>query len=164
MSFRKLAIVIGIMGAAGCSSSGSAGNITGAGDDLASFCQKTAQCGTKDIAGESFTQDECEVILAGWIPPPGCASAVQQAACSDFNQYWPNLSASIKGICAPSCLTEKPAVCNTDQTQITKCDPSDGLRTFDCASYCSAIKKSYSGTCGTSYGGQTSTVDKCWCN
>jgi hypothetical protein len=34
----------------------------------------------------------------------------------------------------------------------------------DCAKGCSAESLSYTGTCGTSYGSQTSTTAKCWCH
>jgi hypothetical protein len=35
--------------------------------------------------------------------------------------------------------------------------------TADCAWACSTASKSYAGVCGTTYQGQTSATDVCWC-
>lgn len=150
-----------VVAALGCSSSSSGGGGSGSGD-VSAFCQKAVSCGQKDSTGQPITQSACEAQFQGWIPPSTCVGAVQSASCADLNS--PTPPQALKDACFPTCTTIGAATCSGDQTRITDCQ-SLGNFTFDCSAVCTRAGKTYTGSCGTTYGGQTSSTGQpvCWC-
>jgi hypothetical protein len=108
---------------------------------------------------QAITQADCELSFEFLRVTPECANLFNTASCQDLTAN----GSSFEDTCFPKCTTPGSQTCNGDGT-ITIC--SDQSRTLigDCAATCQKVlNKSYSGTCGTSYAGQTSDKDKCWC-
>ncbi len=71
------------------------------------------------------------------------------------------LTAEFSDLCYPPCERVAP-VCN-ESGSITVCGETGRFYTFDCAATCASRGKTWSGTCGTTFGAQTEADAKCWC-
>jgi hypothetical protein len=133
-----------VVAVSACSSSSS-------GESFASqFCAKASSC------GESIPL--CQGAFSAIVVSSSCQDMLVNISCADLSAPAPPAWFTA---CFPPCTTPSP-VCNGDGT-ITECDSGMTL-VVDCAKACSAESLSYAGTCGTSYGSQTSTMAKCWCH
>jgi hypothetical protein len=157
MRLRQFASAIVLLGGGvlACSS-GDRGADTPA-SDVSAICEHFVSCGVPDSLGAPLTQAKCEADNAGWIPGAGCVLAYEKAACADLYGEPP---APVIAACYPKCTT---TTCSPDQKMITSCG-NIGAATYDCKTSCERNGKTYSGTCGTTYGGQTSAGGPmCWC-
>jgi hypothetical protein len=117
-------------------------------------CQTVAPC-------EGDTQAECEQGLCPVIFSEQCLQAIEAAPCEDTVQESP----SYNDLCFPPC-SDGVQTCNGNQ--IALCAPfpdQDRQATLECSDVCELNGSTYSGTCGTSYMGQTSSTggDVCFC-
>jgi hypothetical protein len=152
--------------ASACSSSGGGGSSNPA-DEVSDICAKFVSCGTADgTTGTPYTQSSCDSDLGGWVPPAGCQSAIDSASCGDINGG--NGGAALT-TCFPSCTGVGGTSCTGDD--IAQCvgqtdaGSTGETITHTCASVCSGLGETYTGVCGASYEGTTSTngEDTCWC-
>jgi hypothetical protein len=143
-------------------SSGTNGGGGGGGTalDANSFCDKdVTQC--KDT---SVTLDQCKKTFAAFRVSQACLDALPNADCNQFT----GTDRTLFNTCFPSCDTAGTS-CNGDGTA-TVCAPltsggGNARVVVDCAGLCQANNRTYTGTCGKTFGSQTSTTgkDQCWC-
>lgn len=151
--------VLGVMLLA-CSSStsGSGGGSNRVGVDSASLCDKLI-----NECKQSITPASCDVVLSVVRVTPECATKLGSAACDVLNASF----AGNDDECFPSCTNPGGQTCNGDGT-ITTCSTSSRSFVLDCEATCQKVSnppKTFSGTCGTSFGAQQSEdgKEKCWC-
>lgn len=109
------------------------------------------------------TFDSESACLANYLPlrvSSACASAVATASCTDLADP----SSAISQSCFPTCdATSTPATCHADGT-ITLCTTSATTHVNDCKQSCvSDGYTSWTGSCGTTFDGQTADQSQCWC-
>lgn len=107
--------------------------------------------------------DSQSACLANYLPlrvSSACASSVATAACTDLADP----SSAISQTCFPTCdATTTPATCHADGT-ITICTTAATLHVNDCKQSCvSDGYTSWTGSCGTTFDGQTADTSQCWC-
>ena len=135
---------IAVASASGCSSS------SGGGGGFASqFCSKVSSCGQ--------TVPLCQGAFNALVLSTSCQNMLDALTCADLSA--PSPPAWFQS-CFPSCSTTS-ATCNGDGT-ITECNGSTQY-VYECTGVCTTLSLTYTGSCGMSYGGNTSTTDKCWC-
>lgn len=138
---------------AGCSSATTGPAATsGAGSKFAAqVCAKLSSC--------SITVTNCEGAFAALVLSSSCQGSMLNATCADLNAS--PIPASLAS-CFPSC-TGTTGTCNPDQT-ITVCTGTNQYE-YSCSGLCAASSTAYTGTCATTFNGQTSSngQPKCWC-
>ncbi len=149
-----------------CSSSGGGGSSNPT-DEVTDICAKFVSCGTADgTTGTPYTQSSCESDLGGWVPPAGCQGSIDSATCGDING---GNSGAALSTCFPACTGVGGTSCAGDNIAQCVGDPAAGSTgetiTRTCASNCAESGQTYTGVCGASYEGTTSTngEDTCWC-
>lgn len=152
--------------AAGCSSTttgtggGSDGSSGGSGTgrvslDAAAMCERYLD----ECKQTSLDRVTCVKSFSILRVTPECASMLDAATCEELEAD----GSTVDKACFPSCSTPGQARCNGDDT-ITICSDAGRSLVSDCTATCRvALSKSYTGVCGKSYGGETATTDKCWC-
>lgn len=130
----------------GCSSGGGGGS---SGSFATQFCAKVSSC------GQSLPL--CQGAFSALVLSSSCQQMLDGLTCTDLSAPTPPAWFSS---CFPSCSTMSSA-CNGDGT-ITECDGTFQY-VYECTGICTAESLTYTGTCGTSYAGNTSTTAKCWC-
>jgi hypothetical protein len=107
--------------------------------------------------GATLTMADCLKDVPLVVVPPDCKAAFDKASaeatCTTGND--------VINTCFPSCdaATVKPAC---DGTNIQLC--SNNLTyTYPCDKVCAAVNGTFTGTCGSTFAGQTSPTDKCFC-
>jgi hypothetical protein len=132
--------------------------------DAQAFCNKdVTTCGDTSTG----TVDECQANAALLRVTQSCAALINGATCDDLL----NPTSSFANTCFPPCKTPGNT-CDVDGKTITDCegDSSDGGTStsrsiiIDCAAGCQSQSLTYTGTCGTSFDGQTSDTPQCWCD
>lgn len=117
--------------------------------DRGAVCDKMVSC------GQFSTVDECELALGTMQLSSPCLKAMNSASCADHALAEPSYWA----VCWDQCSVEAQH-CSGDTMQY--CDGTWEL-IFRCEGVCATGDGTYSGVCGTSYNGQTSETDVCWC-
>jgi hypothetical protein len=108
--------------------------------------------------GQPIVQADCIKSYASLRVTPTCTNAIAQATCDDIT----NASSAVMQTCFPPC-NGTLAQCNGDGT-ITQCSQDGETQVLDCAGYCVAQGfTKWTGTCDTTYQGQTSALPQCWC-
>jgi hypothetical protein len=108
--------------------------------------------------GQAITLSDCIKSFASLRVTPTCKSGIAQATCDDLT----NPGSAVETTCFPPC-NGTIAQCNGDGT-ITSCTPDGTTQVLDCHDYCIAQGfTAWTGTCDTSYQGQTSASPQCWC-
>ncbi|MDF2695976.1 MAG: hypothetical protein K0S65_4359 [Labilithrix sp.] len=121
--------------------------------DVGSFCGKVVNtCGNSAI-----TVSDCIKSFAAVRVTADCAAALEGASCTEFSP-----GSDVQTSCFPACDTPGGQSCNGDGT-LSTCGEASTLVVLDCKAACSAEGKSWTGECGTSGNGQTSSTEKCWC-
>ncbi len=153
-------------GNSGSSSSTSGGTTTALADggtttastlralDVNGFCARLAnECGAGvDAATCVRTYTPVRVTTA-------CATAVTTATCADLL----NASSTVSQTCFPTCTSSALATCNGNGT-ITVCTESGVQNVDDCQATCIAQgAAAWTGICASTYNGQVSDRDQCWC-
>ena len=145
----------------GGTGSGSGGGGGGGGGrrvavDAVAFCERySGECGQTEL-----TRAECEQNFGLLRVTLECSQLLQVASCEELAED----GGAVDATCFPACTAPGAQTCNGDGT-LTLC--SDQARTLvvDCDATCANVAAStYTGTCGTSYAGETSEQDKCWCD
>jgi hypothetical protein len=109
--------------------------------------------------GQPTTVTECTASYAGVRVTPTCIAQINGATCADLTAP----SSNVLSLCFPSCSAAAIPTCNADGT-LSVCSAVSRVRVTDCQASCVADGYSgWTGTCGTSYNGQTSEQPKCWC-
>ena len=122
--------------------------------DANAFCNKAVT-----TCGDTSTKvSDCVATFAAVRVTPDCADALETASCSDLA----TTTSSVDDVCFPSCSQPGSQSCNGDGT-LSVCGSSSKALVYDCAATCTAVKKTWTGVCGTSNEGQTSPKPKCWC-
>ncbi|MGH7280866.1 MAG: hypothetical protein ACRELY_05030 [Polyangiaceae bacterium] len=137
--------------------------------DTATLCDKLVnQCNDTKLG----STDQCTTTFNVFRVSSQCAADLKTASCDDLESS----TSKVQSECFPSCSAPHTYTCNLGSGTVTECDPDpnatgvDGgegpaiQATLDCASVCETESAKYSGTCGTSYQGQTSDHAVCWCN
>lgn len=152
---RTLLLGLGLFVVAACTTetdaSGSSPNDATHAIDAAAFCNKyVTEC---QVEAGSVT--ECITTFTAARFTKECSDAF--AATTDCDGFKSN----VLDLCLPECEAAGQR-CNSDHTA-TVC--TAGLRqvTLACDAICSGSGAKYTGTCGTSYMGETSDTVKCWC-
>ena len=127
--------------------------------DAQSFCSKYV-----NTCMGGGTVDTCLQTASALRVTQGCADAMKSASCNDLK----STTAPVNDTCFPKCDKPNTATCESDNQALDSCDSDGRTQVFDCKKSCSATSSTsgapfYSGTCGTSYQGQTSQQPKCWC-
>jgi hypothetical protein len=153
-----VASVIALSASACSSSSTSAPAYTSL--DAQAFC--TMNVTTCNNGG---TLDSCLETARALRVSQACADAMKTATCKDLSDS----TAPLNDTCFPKCDTPNTATCESDNNALDKCDSDGRFQVFDCAKSCSATGGRtglpfFTGTCGTSYQGQTSADAVCWCS
>jgi hypothetical protein len=99
------------------------------------------------------TLEQCTAIYKAVRVSPACKDQLNNLTCANANSGVEN--------CWPAC-SGVSAQCDGDH--IIECAPSGRTFTYDCTAVCGTQNKAWSGSCGTSYEHQTSSVPTCWCN
>ena len=156
---RNLALscVVGVLLIA-CSSSTSGSGSDRASLDANALCDKLI-----NECKQTITPASCDLVLSVMRVTPECATKINAASCDV-------LAVSFNGNddeCFPPCTTPGTQSCNGDGT-LTTCSNSSRTLVLDCAATCQKATnppKTFSGTCGTSFGAQQSDdgKEKCWC-
>jgi hypothetical protein len=153
------AVFVGAL-AVGCSSSSSSGpSFTFL--DAQTFCnQYVNTC----KGGNGETVDQCLQTARALRVSQACADAMKNASCNDLTSS----TAPLNDTCFPKCNKASTATCESDQQALDSCNADGRTQVFDCKQSCAATSTTsgmpfYSGTCGTSYQGKTSTQPQCWC-
>lgn len=143
---------------AACSSDSDGTSDIGNGQaDVTRICQRLVACGERGSDGTPYTQGICELDHRGWLPLPGCAAQIEKSSCGDIAMSTP--PEALQNACFPMCAE---TTCSGDQQTIAMCT-SSGALTYACATICERLDQKYTGICGKSANGQTSTTPKCWC-
>lgn len=140
-----------------CSSSstgsGAGGGAHGNPVDAPSVCNRlVGEC------KQPITQAQCEQTFGVLLVSADCQAKFNSATCEEINQS----GSGFDETCFPDCTAPSTQTCNGDGT-ITICSDEKRTLVADCAATCKSVSKTYSGTCGKSFGAQTATSDKCWC-
>jgi hypothetical protein len=144
---RPFGFVLSLSAAvAACSSSSSSGG----GSWASQFCAKVSSC------GESLAM--CQATFDAVVVSSSCQQMLADISCADLTG--PTTPAWVTA-CFPVCAASSPPACTGNAT-LTECDQGMTL-VLDCSEVCTAEALSYTGTCGTSFGSQTSATVKCWC-
>jgi hypothetical protein len=133
--------------------------------DAQAFCTKDiTTCGDTT----SGTIDQCVANVSLVRVSTTCASLIDNATCDDLLTE----TSTFEMTCFPQCAALGDT-CNVDGKTITVCEaetPDGGVGesgsrslVLDCAAACTQQNLTYSGTCGTSFDGQTSDNPQCWC-
>lgn len=173
-SFSSTVLVGTLVGPLGavflaCSSASGGGAPESPADAVSAICSKFVACGTADnTTGTPYTQSSCVSDFTGWVPPSGCADAIDSASCGTING---GAGSSTQAICFPTCPAVGSATCNGNTITLCVGDSDAGATSGtsvveDCAATCGANGQTYTGVCGASYQGQASASgqDTCWCN
>lgn len=136
---------------AGCGSQDAAEPASVAVPDC-SVCDHLASCTNQAFAKCTGT---CNLFMLSAT----CSDAIRAASCEDSAKPPPALVAA----CATPTCDGDSATCNADGT-IDLCVVGVNTRRY-CAGACQDSGLSYTGTCGTSYHGRSSTTGLavCWC-
>jgi hypothetical protein len=129
-----------------CSSSSSGG-----GDFATQFCSKVSSCGGAIAM--------CQADFSAVVVSPSCQDMLANVSCADLSAATPPAWWTS---CFAPCSASSQPTCNGDGT-VTTCSEGSTL-VLECTGVCSALSLTYTGTCGTSYNGQTSATAKCWCH
>ncbi len=129
---------------AACSSS------SGGGSWASQFCAKASACGGSIAM--------CQAVFDAIVVSSSCQQMLADISCADLAASTPPAWFTA---CFPTCAASSPPAC-TGNTTLTECEQGMTL-VLDCSEVCTAEALSYSGTCGTSFGSQTSATVKCWC-
>jgi len=155
MAARLLVVFVVLAALVGCSSSDAP-----TASAVERICTRLVYCGDKDASGAPLTQLSCEISFTAWLPPGACAPAYESSTCADVIAS--PVPADLRAACFPACAE---TTCSADGRTLNVCG-STGLVAFDCAKYCEADGKQFSGICGKTYNGKTSSTGKpvCWCS
>jgi hypothetical protein len=150
---------VGALAVACSSSSSSTASYTTL--DAQTFCNQYVNT-CKGGGGE--TVDQCLQTARALRVSQACADAMKNATCSDLT----NDNAPLNDTCFPKCDKPNTATCEGDGQALDSCNSSGRAQVFDCKQSCAATATTsgqpfFSGTCGTSYQGQTSSQPQCWC-
>jgi hypothetical protein len=104
--------------------------------DADKLCDLLMQC----TAGTELTLEECRRNFKVARFTAACADAVADVTS-----------------CSGGATT-----CNSDGT-VTGCTANGRAVTADCAAGCASENMTWTGACGTSFGGETAESVKCWC-
>jgi len=145
-----------LIAACGGSTAGTGGGgSSGVAVDADALCNKYVT----DCHQATITLDDCKKTYVAVRVSQSCADAIKNATCTDLT----SATSSTLDTCFPTCTTSGSQTCNGDGT-VTTCSSSTHTYVFDCASLCSSVLNgTYTGTCGTTFEGQTSEKPKCWC-
>ncbi len=111
-----------------------------------------------DECAQPLTAPGCKKQYGSLRVTATCAAAIKTANCTDLG----STSSAVSASCFPPC-TGTLATCNADGT-ITLCTDTGASQVADCTASCIAEGYSiWTGTCGTTYEGQTSAQAQCWC-
>jgi hypothetical protein len=106
----------------------------------------------------TVTVDSCVRSFGAVLVTRACAEGLAAATCRDLT----TTGSPVLERCFPRC-SGALAACNGDGT-ITTCTAGGTTNVLDCQAACEIDgSRSYSGTCGTSYQGQSSDRPQCWC-
>ena len=146
-SLLRFAPLLGaLLGVAACSSSSSHSNLAKV--DAKSYCElAVTQCGV-----QSGTESDCESQVSALLVSPACQTGLDKATCDDLND-----NTSLEDTCFPKCTNAGVKHCNG--SYLTECDDDSRTVNIDCAGACATASLTFTGTCGTSYQGQTSDED-----
>jgi hypothetical protein len=122
-------------------------------DGTAVCNQLVVQCGETGL-----TLTDCEASFVAVLVSQPCLDGLKTASCTDLT----NGASPIEQTCFPSCDAPGTNQCNTNDT-VTECSSAGVTRVLDCKSLCTSRMKSYTGTCATSFQGQTAALPQCWC-
>lgn len=155
---RTHLLAVGLFALVGlaCSStsSGSGGGSGLVTIDTASVCGRLI-----NECHQTISQAQCEQTFGIVRVSQACVDKFNSATCEEIGQTGSDFDET----CFPNCDAKGTQTCNGDGT-VTICSDEGRTLIGDCAATCQKIlNKSYSGTCGKSFGGQTSDKDKCWC-
>lgn len=158
---RKLAwsFVLGVvLLACSSSTSGSGGASNRTALNAGALCDKLI-----NECKQSITPASCDLVLSVVRVTPECATKINSASCEVLNTSFNGQDDE----CFPACTNPGGQTCNGDGT-ITTCSSSSRTLILDCAATCQKATtppKTFSGTCGTSFGNQHSQdgEEKCWC-
>jgi hypothetical protein len=144
-------------GASSSSSSGDGGTAPASGlvaIDADTLCTRLIK-----ECGQQALQQDCISTFFPLRVTAACKSAIPTASCADLT----STTSSISTMCFPSCSTSTAPVCNGDGT-ITLCNSAGSTQRKDCRDTCTAGGyTAWTGSCGTTYAGETSTQAQCWC-
>ena len=122
--------------------------------DVIGFCARlTNECGS------GIDQATCVRTYTPVRVTTGCATAVTTATCADLL----SVSSTVSQTCFPTCTSSTLATCNGNGT-ITVCTEIGVQNVDDCSATCTAQGYSaWTGICASTYNGQVSDRDQCWC-
>lgn len=145
-------LVIAVVVLAGCSSDDENRAPPRASQDQ---CQQACD----HMIGCGSTTTDCVGGCLGQNWSSACANAIVKATCDDVKSSEPTFFDT----CFPPCSGETYKCIG--QGEIQTCDAGH-LYTFDCSYVCEKSGKTYVGSCGTTYNGQTSSSGHavCWCS
>lgn len=135
---------------------------------LVACCLVIGACGTDGgtssqvcealVSCDVVSKSECEASFDLLALSPACEDALIAATCADHASKQP----TYQELCFPSC-SWTGAKCN-DNDQLVQCEKGYSL-TFACEDLCRAKGKTYVGSCGSTYMGNTTTdgSEVCWC-
>jgi len=149
MQPRTLVILFAASALACSSGSSGGGGATSAAAAASQFCATATSCGQ--------TVSMCQGLFSALLLSESCQQDLENVTCAQLAAPSPPAWWSS---CFPPC-TGSGSTCNGDST-ITICS-DDATLLVDCSGVCAAESLTYTGTCATSYGSQTSTTPKCWC-
>jgi hypothetical protein len=111
-----------------------------------------------DECGQALSSPDCIATFGSLRVTAACIDAIASASCADLAAT----SSPVLSTCFPPC-TGTLATCNADGT-LTYCTLAGTSQVADCHAACLADGyTSWSGTCGTTFEGQTSERAQCWC-
>jgi len=88
-----------------------------------------------------------------------CNTAIGSATCADLT----STTSTVSNTCFPPCTAGTAAVCNNDGT-VTLCNDTGLTHRNDCEISCQTDGYTHwTGSCGTTYAGQTAAQPQCWC-
>lgn len=109
--------------------------------------------------GYQTQQVDCINTFHPLLVTAGCNSGIPGASCADLLS---NTSA-IATLCFPKCTTGTAPVCNGNGT-LTSCTSTGNTHVNSCDVSCTADGyTAWTGSCGTSYAGETAPQAQCWC-
>jgi len=146
IAFTSLAIA--------CSSTSSGGSGSGLQSvDATSTCNRLI-----NECKQAIPQDQCQTTFSVIRVSQACVDKFNSATCDELAQA----ASGTEDTCFPPCTAKSTQHCVGDGT-INICSNEGRTLVADCAETCKTAGKTYTGTCGLSFGAQTADKDKCWC-
>lgn len=104
-------------------------------------------------------QQDCVSTFFPLRVTSACVNAIPGASCEDLV----STTSTISTLCFPACTKGTAPVCNSDGT-ITLCTDTGNTHRKDCRDNCTSIGyTAWTGSCGTTYAGETAAQPQCWC-